>query len=93
MRDLDEQSKRKLQVGKVYVNESLCPSLKYLFGVCNALYKKKHISKNYFYNGNLHIIMPDEEKQAIGHMNDLYDTVGHDMMKNVLKEFKTREIQ
>lgn len=73
LREADEPTKKKLgATGKVYVNESLCPAYRRIFGVCNALFRKKKLSSSYTMNGSIYVSKQEgSEKQVIGHLNDL----------------------
>ena len=92
LRELDEPSKVRFGVGKVFVNESLCPTYRRLFGICNSLFKKKYISKNFTFNGSLYIVSGDE-KINIAHINDLNEAVGEEKVREVLDEFEARKFQ
>lgn len=93
LREVDDAAKKKLGVsGKIFINESLCPEFSRLFGVCNALYKKKKISSSYTINGKILICRAGEEdKQVIGHMNDLRSIFGDDEIDAVMEAHKAKQ--
>ena len=73
LREADDSTKKKLGAkGKIYINESLCPAYRRLFGVCNALFRKKLLSSSYTINGTIMVCTEEGgEKKSIGHLNDL----------------------
>ena len=57
---------------KLYINESLCPPYRRLFGKCNqALLKNKKIKNLWTFNGNIKIRLLDDQVHTIFHENDL----------------------
>ena len=92
MRETDVTTKQKLGVpGKVFVNESLCPEYRRIFGICNALFKKKIIASSYTLNGYIRVCVTEGgNRNSIGHIEDLIDLVGEEVVNGVIAEFKTR---
>ena len=90
LREVNDDAKKKLGVkGKIYINESLCPEYRRLFGVCNALYKKKLLSSSYTINGKIIICRAgEEEKQVIGHLSDLHRIFGKEDIDSVMDTHK-----
>ena len=93
LRDTDEATKKKLGVsGKIYVNESLCPEYRRLFGICNALYKKKLLSSSYTINGKILVVKEgEEEKMNIGHICDLEAMFDEEVLNNIMEEHKVKK--
>lgn len=82
---------------KLFVNESLCPYYRFIFGKCNALFKGNHISSSYTMNGVIKIVTNrllldgslnpvGEVTQNIGHLNDLYNLFGRDLIDSLVKK-------
>ena len=92
LREVKGDEKKKLGVkGKIYVNESLCPEYRRLFGVCNALFKKDMLSSSYTINGKILICKTgEEEKHLIGHMSDLHRIFGADEIKSIMDAHKNK---
>ena len=98
LRDLTEKNRKKLGVaGKVYVNESLCPYYRFLFGKCNALFKKNYVRSSYMMNGVIKIVTNDLLEdgtanptggvtQNITHINDLYNLFGFELIDSLTKD-------
>ena len=78
LRETDDATRKKLGIaGRVYVNESLCPEFKRLFGICNSLYKSKKIYASYTINGSIKITEKEGgEVKSIEHINDLNKNFG-----------------
>ena len=73
--------------GKFYVNESLSPYYRKLFGKCNALYKLKLLEKFFTRNGTIYISKKaGEEKIPITHIHDLYKLFGKEVIVNLNKD-------
>ena len=52
--DFDETKRRKFAAkGRIYVNESLCPAYKKIFGICNSLFKMKKVESFYTINPSI----------------------------------------
>ena len=88
LRETDVETQKKLGVkGKIYVNESLCPAYRRLFGVCNALFRKKKLVSSYTINGSI-MVCKDEggEKKSIGHINDLKALFKEGEVEKIMKE-------
>lgn len=92
LREMDDDEKKKLGVsGKVYINESLCPEYRRLFGICNALYKQKHLSSSYTINGKILVARDrDGEKKNIGHINDLISMFDQDIINGIMEQNKNK---
>ena len=102
LRKLSGKDRGKLGVGvntKIYVNESLCPYYRFIFGKCNALFKTNRISASYTMNGVIKIVTNDLLEdgssnvvggvtQNIGHLNDLYRLFGRDLIDSLVKDSK-----
>ena len=100
LRNLSEKNRGKLGVGantKIFVNESLCPYYRFLFGKCNALFKGNHISASYTMNGVIKIVTNNVLEdgtsnpvggvtQNIGHLNDLYNLFGSELIDSLVKD-------
>ena len=100
LRDLTEQNRKLLGVAggtKVYINESLCPYYRFLFGKCNALFKTKLVSSSYTMNGVIKImtnaLLDDGSpnptggvSQNITHLNDLFNLFGKPLIDSLTKE-------
>ena len=92
LRETDADAKKKLGVtGKVFINESLCPEYRRLFGICNALYRKKVLATTFTLNGSIRVCVSEGgERTVIGHLNDIIDRVGEEAVGVVLAEHKKR---
>ena len=88
LREADEATKKKLGArGKIYINESLCPTYRRLFGVCNALYRKKQLTSSYTLNGSIMVCREEGgEKKAIGHINDLKGMFEEGVVEKIMDE-------
>ena len=87
IKDLPEEAKARLGVRQLYLNESLCAPFRKLFGVCNSLYKKKLISKNYTFNGTLYVVLKEgDDRKTIYHIRDLKDLLGDEVIDEILVE-------
>ena len=93
LRETDDETKKKLGVaGKVFINESLCPEYRRLFGVCNALFKQKKLCSSYTYNGTIMVCKHDgDEKQSIGHLSDLKGIIGAEVVEGVIEDHKRKQ--
>ena len=78
LREVDAAGQKNLGVkGKVYVNESLCPEYRRLYGICTALYRKKKLASSFTLNGAIKVcVEEDGEKKVIEHINDLKEMFG-----------------
>ena len=83
LRELSPTDKEDLGVGKIYINESLCPYNKRLLGKCNALFKKKKIDSFFTINGKIKIKYDGELKTEITHIQDLIDIFGAVIMEEI----------
>ena len=93
LREMGDDDRKKLGVrNKIYVNESLCPEFRRLFGICNALHKQKKINSFFTVNGSIKVTCKEGgEKSVIGHMEDLYKLVGEKVVKGVLDAHKKKD--
>ena len=55
----------------MYINCNLCPYNRMLWGKCKGLYQQKAIIRFWVYNGQLNIILNDETRHKIKHLDDL----------------------
>ena len=92
LRESDPETRKKLGVtGKVFVNESLCPEYKRLFGICNSLYKSKKIAASYTINGSIRCIEKEGgEWKAIEHINDLNTIFGEKVISDIIADHKNK---
>ena len=90
LRDTSDAARKKLGVaGKIYVNESLCPEYRRLFGICNGLHKAKKLASFFTVNGSIKVTTTEGgEKSIIGHIDDLYKLVGQKHVKEVMDAHK-----
>ena len=51
--------------GELYLNESLCPYYRYLFGKCLAMKKEEKLTNVWSYNGTVRIRLKDESVKSI----------------------------
>ena len=89
LRDGGDVVHNKFGVGRLYINESLCPAYRRLFGICNNLYKEKLASANYTVNGKLFIVTGDD-KHEIKHLQDLIKIFGKDKIEKRIADHKNR---
>lgn len=92
LRETDDEAKKKLGVeGKIYINESLCPEYRRLFGVCNAFFRKKKLVSSYTLNGCIKVCEKEGgEKINIGHINDLKDLLGAKVVADMMASHKKK---
>ena len=92
LRELDDAGKKKLGVkGKVYVNESLCPEYRRLYGICTSLYKLKKLASSFTINGSIKVCVSEgDEKQVIEHINDLHDLFGEEEINKIIENHKNK---
>ena len=92
LRELDDAGKKKLGVkGKVYVNESLCPEYRRLYGICTSLYKMKKLATSFTINGTIKVCVSEgDEKQAIEHISDLHGLFGEEEINNIIEQHKNK---
>ena len=92
LREANEADRKKLGiVNKIYVNESLCFYYRRLFGICNALYKKKLLSSSFTINGTIKVIHePGGRKMDVTHMEDLVEIVGEEAISEVMEDHNRR---
>ena len=92
LRETDAKTKSLLGVkGKVFVNESLCPEYRRLFGISNALFRKKLLATTFTLNGSIRVCVTDGgDRKIIGHIDDLIDLVGEEAVEVVISEHKQR---
>ncbi len=82
--DGQKQSLREKKIGhKIYINESLCPYYRGLFGKCNALFKKKHLKSFFTINGTIRVTDNNDNKLVIGHINDLESHFGKKVIDSI----------
>ena len=95
LREVDADAKKKLGVsGKVFVNESLCPEFRRLFGICTSLYKAKKIASSYTINGKIKICLKEgDDHKIIEHMNDLLNLFGEQEISDVISAHKNKNAQ
>ena len=95
LREVDADAKKKLGVnGKVFVNESLCPEFRRLFGICSSLYKAKKIASSFTINGKIKICQKEgDNHQIIEHMNDLFDIFGEQEITSIINEHKKKNTE
>lgn len=94
LRVTDDTTKVKLGVpGKVYVNESLCPEYRRLFGICNSLFKHKHIHNNFTVNGTIKITLAEGgPKHDIHHLHDLINIVGSEIVQSFIEAHERKKV-
>ena len=92
LREVDDAAKTKLRVkGKIFINESLCPEYRRLFGICNGLYKAKKLTSSYTINGAIKVVIEEQgETKIIGHINDLYYLFGEKAVEELINEHKSK---
>ena len=92
LRDLDNKEKAKLGVkGKIFINESLCPEYRRLFGVCNALFKAKKLSSSYTNKGMIKVNVEENgETFVIEHNKDLHVLFGEKEIEKLISEHKAK---
>ena len=92
LREIGDGDRKKLGVqNKIYVNESLCPEYRRLFGICNALHKQKKIASFFTINGSIKVTTKEGgEKSLIGHIADLNKLVGDKVVKGVMDAHKNK---
>ena len=92
LREVDAAAKTKLGVkGKVYVNESLCPEYRRLFGICTTLFRKKMLASSYTINGTIKVcVNENDDKSTIEHINDLKELFGADEIEDIIKNHKKK---
>ena len=92
LREVDDAGKAKLGVkGKVYVNESLCPEYRRLYGICTALYRKKMLTTAFTINGTIKVcVNENDDKKCIEHMKDLFELFGEEEINNIINEHKNK---
>ena len=71
----------------IYINESLCPQYRKLFGICNALYKAEKIVSFYSINGSIKVKMFDDGTTSISHISDMYNLFGRDVIVSINEKF------
>ena len=90
LKNLNHEQKQKLSDhglrNKIYINESLCPYYRGLFGKCNALFKKNLLKNFYTVNGMIKIIDNQDIKHTIGHNYDLVSLFGQDTLDSLPKK-------
>ena len=84
LKDLSDGQKKSLREKKVghriYINESLCPYYRNLFGKCNALFKKGLVKNFFTINGTIKITDNLDKKLTIGHLHDLESHFGSEII-------------
>ena len=87
-RETSDEEKDKLGVtGKIFINESLCPEYRRLFGIANALYKKKKLASLYTVNGTIRICKKDGDEKKIyiiEHIDDLKAFFGEQTVEDII---------
>ena len=84
----DDDVKRRHGIsGGIYLNESMCGQVKYLFYLCKLLKNENKIAYYTFFNGSIRA-KKDEEgpKHTIGHISDLVKLTG--MGKDEIEQLK-----
>ena len=72
-------TKIQLSSKNIYINCNLCPYNRMLWGKCKALYNKEAISRFWVFNGQLNIVVDDEnERIRVCHIDDIKDVFGQD---------------
>ena len=66
-----DKKKFGFQKGDIYLNESLCPYYRYLFGKCLALKKDGKIDSVWSYNGTVRVRLTDESVKSISLETDI----------------------
>ena len=56
---------------KIYLNESLCPEYKRLFGKCHALFKEGKIKNCWTFNGTVRIRLNNDDEHSLFHNSEL----------------------
>ena len=84
------ENQKKLNIKKVYVNESLCKPYRRLFGLCNSLFRNKVLKSNHCFNGKIIAELPNGTKKVIGHLDDLVKLVGHETVKKEMDAHKRK---
>ena len=94
LRETSDEEKDKLGVtGKIFINVSLCPEYRRLFGIANALYKKKKLASLYTVNGMIRICKKDgDEKKIIEHIDDLKAFFGEQTVEDIIKRHKESKL-
>ena len=92
LRETNDAAKTKLGVtGKIYINESLCPEYRRLFGICNAFYRKKKLASTFTMNGTIKICVSEGgDKHSIGHITDLNEILGAKVVADMIAEHKNK---
>ena len=90
IKDLSDDCRKELtDLGipdKFYLNESLSPYYRKLFGKCNALYKLNLLSKFFTRNGTIYIIInAGDNKTPITHLDDLHKLFSKDVIDSLEK--------
>ena len=82
--DAQKRSFREKRIGqKIYLNESLCPYYRGLFGKCNALFKKKLVKSFFTINGTIKITDSNDNNLVIGHIHDLESHFGKQVIDSI----------
>ena len=77
---------------KIYVNESLCPQYRRLYGLCNTFFKKKIIASCYTINGTIKAqVKVNGPKKDILHMQDLIDLVGIEEVNVAISDHEKKQ--
>ena len=72
--------------GNIYINESLTKGMKSLDFICRKLKKNRSINSTWIWNGRLFIKKdPDATKLPIGHISDLLEEFGADLIDPLLE--------
>ena len=89
---MEGKDKAKLGVkGKIFINESLCPEYRRLFGVCNALFKAKKLASSYTNKGLIKVKLEENgETMVIEHIKDLHILFGEKEIDKVISEHKAK---
>ena len=96
VREFSDAKKKKFSAkGKIYINESLCPTYKKLYGICNSLFKANKISSFYVINGSINVKLAEGAAgggiTSISHLNDLYNLFGVECIDDInSKHFESR---
>ena len=78
---LKEQSVKRKHgiVEDIYLNESMCYQVKYLYFLCKHLKRKGKIEHYAFFNGTIRVKMePEGERKNVNHISDLVKLTGMD---------------
>ena len=70
---------------KMSVVESMAPEFKRLDFVCRQLKTRDKVDKTYFFNRKLYVCDSDGTKVTIGHMSDLVNKFGKDIIDDILQ--------